>query len=123
MTLEQTLRQIKRAYFWRERLIVFFLTSSLFLGLINWFYLFFSLKKKTAILPLHLSLLFGVDRIGPKNFVFELPAIGLAIFVLNFILAYIFYERGEKYVSHLFLGASCFFQVVLLIGIILILKL
>lgn len=123
MTIERTLRQIQRAYFWRHRLIVFFLISGLILNLVNWFYIFLSLKKKVAILPLHSSLLFGVDQIGYKAFLFELSGIGLVILILNFIFAYFFYERREGYASQLLLIASCFFQIILLVGAILILKL
>ncbi len=123
MTLEQTLRQIKRVRFWRERGIIFLLTSSLFLNLVNWLYLLFSLKGRAKIIPLHSGLLFGIDRIGSKFFLFKIPSIGLCIFVLNFILAFFFYEKGKVVAAQIFLASLFFLQIILLLSTILTINL
>lgn len=123
MTLEQTLRQIKRTYFWRERGVIFFLIAVIMLNLINWLWVIFSLKEKTKVIPLHSSFLFGVDRIGSKVSLFEIPAVGFFILALNFVLAFLFYERGKKLATQLLLVSSLLLQIILLLSAILIVKL
>jgi len=123
MTLEQSLRQIKRVHFWRERWLLFFLMIGFLFNLINWFYVLLSLREKGDIIPLHSSWLFGVDEIGPKIFLLRSPLVALAIFILNFVLAFLAYEKGKKFISQLLLVSSFLFQVLFLFGAIFMVKL
>lgn len=73
---------------------------------------------KTAV-PLHYNIHVGVDTIGPWWQIYTVPAIGLAILLVNLILARYMWTR-DPMLSHVAVTASLVLQVVMLAAMIFI---
>lgn len=59
------------------------------------------IAETQEFIPLHYNIYFGVDRFGHFYQVFVLPAIGLALFIINTIFQAVFYHR-EHVLSYFF---------------------
>jgi hypothetical protein len=46
-----------------------------------------------VFIPLHYNIYFGIDRFGPWNYIFILPAIGFLLLIVNVIFESIFVRR------------------------------
>lgn len=80
--------------------------------------LFPDIQDKVAI-PLHYNIHFGVDLFGTWQRIFMVPIVGSVIFLVNYIIAILFW-RKEKVLSY-FLGATVLFSEILaLVAIIFI---
>lgn len=94
---------------------VFFVAFTFFLliwGEVIW--ALFSIKDVT-FLSLHYSIYLGVDWLGGPGHLFVFPGIATLIFVLNYILANIFYEK-KKILSYFLIGFCAVLQLFLLIA-------
>lgn len=96
--------------FFKNSLIQWITIVTLFLALCNWAGLIIFIHPVDLPIVLHYNVFFGVDLIGDWRQVFLLPAMGDIFFIINFVLAYIFYDRKERIASYLFLLASLFVQ-------------
>lgn len=73
-----------RLYF----LFAFFLDIALFLSA------YFIYKKNSGeLLILHYNIDFGIDLVGDPSKIFLLPAVGLTVLIINFILVSFFYRK------------------------------
>ncbi|HPN96577.1 MAG TPA: hypothetical protein PLK35_02310 [Candidatus Moranbacteria bacterium] len=89
---------------------------SLLADLINWAVLVIFLRTSTSNIILHYNVYFGVDMIGNWKQTLLLPAIGLVIFAINFLLSRYFYFNKEKVASYILLAATFMAQTSLLIA-------
>ncbi|MFH1711990.1 MAG: hypothetical protein ABH846_02010 [Patescibacteria group bacterium] len=80
--------------------------------------LFPGLQDQVAI-PLHYNVHFGIDMFGAWWQIFLFPIIGLAIYIINLILA-LFMWRKEKVLSHFFAVVSVVTSFITLISTVLI---
>ncbi|MCX6795755.1 MAG: hypothetical protein NT165_03480, partial [Candidatus Falkowbacteria bacterium] len=77
-----------------------FLTVSLFLGS---FEIFRNFKDETLVL--HYNIDFGVDWIGTRDLVFWLAGIGVALFLLDFLILLLISKRSDyKFLSFFIFG-------------------
>ncbi len=108
-------REFLRRVFLRDRAISLPLSVAVLLQLITWGLLLWRglpLRGATAI-PLHYSIYFGIDLVGPWYGLYYLPAIGLAAFVVNTVLLVAGYER-HRMSSYLLAGGTAFFSLTML---------
>jgi len=120
MSLEETIQQIRRSKFWRDKKIAGLLYSSVFLNLFGWIYICIKFSRTAEEIPLHYNTLFGVDSVGQWYKLLTIPLIGLGILGINSILAFYFYLRGKTNLTNLLLGVLLAVQIILLISILLI---
>jgi len=73
---------------------------------------------QTAV-PLHYNIHFGVDTIGEWWRVFTVPAVGLAIALINGVSARRLWKR-EKMLAYLAVGATLFLEVFLSVAMVFI---
>ena len=120
MSIEETIQQIRRSKFWRDKKIAGLLYPSVCLNFANLIYICFKFFRITNEIPLHYSTLFGVDSVGQWYKLLTIPLIGLGILGINSVLAFYFYLRGKTNLTNLLLGALLAVQIILLISILLI---
>ena len=66
---------------------------------------------------LHYNVYFGVDVIGAWWQAYFLPAIGMGILGVNFVLGMLFYKQKERVVAHVLILASLVVQIAVAIAI------
>lgn len=127
-SLKLAFKEILSTPFWRRQArldsarqgVLVLVLLNLTFNAILWFsvaFIYFAKIKSTSILlPLHFSILGGVDRLGRWYELFSFPGLGLFIFLLNSILAFLIYKK-EKIISILVLAFSLIFQVLILIAL------
>ncbi len=109
-------KRIKANEFFRSGIILWFLASNLFINIAIWILLLIFVRPIDSGIILHYNVYFGVDNIGKWSQAFIMPSIGLALFILNLILARFFYFNKEQTASYSLLLASLMVQVCLLVG-------
>jgi hypothetical protein len=85
-------------------------------NIITWLFIYFKIKPASEVIPLHYNIFYGADFAGKAYFIYFMPAIGLAILLVN----YFFYkksEKFEKFAGQLLLAVSLFVQLMVLIAI------
>ena len=89
--------------YFRQKDNLIFVILCLLLNLASWFWLFFQIHPQAEPIFLHYNILFGVDYVGEWWRIIFLPLSGLAIFLINTTLSWVFY--GEDRFSAQFLHA------------------
>ncbi len=123
MTFEQTLQQLQKSKFWRDKKVLALFGLSLVLNIFLWIYIFFSFIGSQGQTSLHYSILFGVDSIGWWHKLLQLPLAGLLILIINGVLAFYFYLQRRKSLINFLLGSLLAVQIILLISVSLIINL
>ena len=98
-----------------KKLSLFWL--ALLVNIITWLFIFYKIKPTAEVIPLHYNIFFGASFIGKAYFLYFLPAIGLAIIIVNFL----FYRKSlafEKFAGEILLAVSLFVQIMILIAVI-----
>ena len=108
--------------FWQDLLNRIFLEIGFILNLCFWVFLLWNLEPTTELIPLHYNIYLGIDLIKPWWHVYQLPLIGLIIFLTNFILAFIIFKHN-RLLAYFLLLASLVIQCVLFWAGILIVNL
>lgn len=101
--------------FFRSRFLLANFLFSLLVNLMAWALIYWRIRPSAEPIPLHYNIYFGLDLIGPWQQAFIIPAVGLAIFLLNFVLAWWLHQH-EKALGHLLMGMTSVLQIFLLIG-------
>lgn len=89
------------------------LIASLLINFFIWVLLFIALKQNSAPIILHYSAYLGADLIGLWQDTFSLPATGLVIIGLNYLLSWYLLEKRWQY---FLVSASLIAQIFLLIA-------
>ncbi len=87
-------------FFLRKSTIIYLSLGFLF-NLCTWFLaivLVRSLSDNLAIT--HYNIIFGIDRIGAASELYKIPVSGLAIMVINFLLAALLVRKNESMPGH-----------------------
>ena len=106
--------------FFKNRFVLINLFLALFLNILLWYLLFKGTPQERDLVPLHYSIYFGIDLIGPWYKIFILPILGAVFFLINSILGFLFYHL-EKILSYFLVTASVLIQVFLIINGLLLL--
>lgn len=101
-----------RSIFWLNFL-------SIAINFIVWIFIIRRLLSQEELIPLHYNVYFGVDFIGQKKWLLNLPLIGLFILLVNFFLSWLIYKR-EKLVSYILAASGLVTQLILAAAAVLI---
>ena len=123
MTFEQTLQQVQKKKFWRDKKMLSLILIALILNLFTWIYLFFIFWGKTEPVLLHTNILFNTDLIGSWTRLLIYPILSLGILLINLILIFQFYLLRQKKLVSLLASALLFVQILCLFSILLIVNL
>ena len=99
-------RFIRKNLFFSNRVIWFNLAVSVILNLAMWIGLYFQIAPRVEPVALRYTIYFGIDLIGPWWQVFLFPAMGLAIIIINLLLAYFVFLKVKILSYILILTAS-----------------
>ncbi len=113
--VEPKIQREKFRFFFRDKITKTSLFFSLFLNIIIWIFLVSQVKSFSELIPLHYNIYFGIDLLGPWYQVFILPLLGLAILIVNNLLAKIFLAE-KRILSYFLVVASSLIQFLLLIA-------
>lgn len=105
--------------FLRDRFNLFSFLLAFLLNILCWTLPYFQIKPQVEPIILHYNIYFGVDLIGSWYRIFYLPAIALALLLVNLILGAII-NKKDKVICRIFLGSGVAIQVLALIGIYLL---
>ena len=109
--------------FFQDHLVLPCILVHLGLNLINWAILGFGLKGfHDYSVPLHYTILGGVDVLGEWYRLLTIPLTGLIILIVNVTLGFFAYKR-ERLLSYFFVGIGLLAQVLILVVSIAFLKL
>ncbi len=119
MTFEQTLQQVQKKKFWRDKKMLSLILIALILNLFTWIYLFFIFWGKTEPVLLHANILFNTDLIGSWTRLLIYPILSLGILLINLILIFQFYLLRQEKLVNLLASALLFVQIICLFSILL----
>lgn len=120
---ELTKAFLKRVYL-RDRVVLIALIVAFGIQIVNWILL---LSRGLAFwgapsVPLHYTIYFGIDLVGPGYGIFFGPAFGLLILILNGVVISITYE-WHRLLAYVFSVGTVFIELLLLVASIFILLL
>lgn len=84
---------------------------SLLINLIVFGVLYFSIGTSGQSIILHYNVYFGVDLVGGWQEIYVMPFIGFLFILVNFLLAYYFYFKRERIISHILMLTALMIQV------------
>lgn len=105
----------KNEYF-TNKINIWLIVLTIIANTVNWGAILFFIRPTDHDIILHYNVYFGVDATGNWKSVFMLPAIGLALFVINFFLSIHLYSNKERVASYILLSAAFMAQLSLLIA-------
>lgn len=97
------------------------LSGILGINLAQWVYTYIKIQPQTDLIPLHYTIAFGIDRIGPWTSAFFLPVSGSAILVANLVVSTSIVERQQASATLLLLITG-FIELTLLAAALLIFR-
>lgn len=95
---------------------------SVVLQMLMWSYLAFNFQSYSSSAFLHYTVGIGVDLVGNREQLFEIPGIGFVLFFINTIVAFLFFERSRQ-LSFFFVGLTNLLHALLVITILLVVSL
>lgn len=99
----------------KDKLILVSLLGSLILNIVLWVILISKFGYSQDPLPLHFNVVYGIDFVGTVSQVHQLPASGLVIFFVNWLLSRAIYPTVKLYSYFLTIG-TVVIQAILLAG-------
>ena len=81
----------------------------------------YKIRPGSESLPLHYNVLVGVDLLGPGSSLYRIPAIGVVVVVINFLLSK-FVKSPSNLLSYLAAFVSFVVGLVLLFGVLFLLR-
>jgi len=107
---------------WSNLTNVWFLWSAcLIFNIITFLFIFFKIHPGRATLALHYNVLVGVEWYGKGYNLYFIPAVGLAISAVNFVL-FKALRDNTKFLSALTIFASLCAQIILLVAALFLAK-
>lgn len=87
-----------------------------------WWNLVANIRPEVGQIFLHYNIIFGVDLVGDWWQIFYLPAVGIFVLLLNYLLSAVFYSF-DKFLARLLAIWTLFFHLFLLASIIFLVQL
>lgn len=109
----------KQAGFLRDRLVLVSIVVTLITNILLWLLTIGKFSFSEELLPLHFSVVYGIDFVGSSKQIYELPAAALLILAINFGLAKIIYQEARLF-SYFLSVAAALTQIVFLVAVILL---
>lgn len=92
----KVIKEIGKIPFWHEKILVIFFLVSVLLNIFLWLFVYFYYQIAKEITVIHYSVVSGIDWIDKKIYLLRMPAAGFLIFLINFVLTSIFYNKNRK---------------------------
>lgn len=105
---------MENSYF-RDRLIFVSFSVGIALNIILWAVLMSKFGYSSQSVPLHFNVVYGVDFVRDSRMVYQIPAAGLAVFLVNIFLGRLAY-RQELFFAYVLVIGQAAVQAILLIG-------
>lgn len=105
--------------YYNDKVIKINLFLSLFVNVGLWLLVIWQTKNLGELISLHYNIYFGIDLLGFWYQIYLLPGLGLLFFLINFVLAGLFYSK-EKIISYFLIGGSTFSQIIFFLATIFI---
>lgn len=87
--------------FLKNNLLVTLFGASFLLSILNFVTLFYFIRKLNTLVILHYNVYLGVDATGNSNQIFLIPAVGFFFALVNLFLAFYFFYKKERMLSHI----------------------
>jgi len=100
----------KKKIFWPQNIL---LLINILLLLLFWLWMFFKIKNRQDLIPLHYNIYYGIDWFGPSYYLYLYPLLATIWFLINIIFSFFWSKQNKNF---LFL----FFILTLLLNIFLI---
>jgi len=109
--------QIKfsKSDFFRDQLILVSVLFAILTNIVLWIVLLSKFRFDSDPIPLHFSIIYGIDFVGPGTRIYEISAAGLVIWFVNLILAKVVYKK-EKLFSYFLTFSSFLVQILIFIA-------
>ena len=104
-----------RGRYIRDRSVGLNLFFSLTLNFALWIGILLQYRTAQAVVPLHYTIYFGVDRLGPWSDRLFLPAFGLLVILINAAVGYRVYSR-QRMLGYILLWGCTGIQLILLVA-------
>lgn len=120
----QLIENLKNSPARKNKIILISSIAALIVNLVIWALLIFKFRAvalanpEELTLPLHYNIYWGIDLFGRWYQGFILPVIGLAVLIVNFVLAIFLYSQ-KSLASYFFIISAVFVQGFLLVSTIL----
>ena len=105
----------KTISFFQDRLIFVSLIFAAIFNIILWLMLAGKFGWSGERVPLHFNVVYGIDYLGNARQVYQIPLAGLALIIINVVLAMRIYSR-EKIFSYFLVFGSGVLQLILIIS-------
>lgn len=123
MTFEQTLQQIQKKKFWKNKKMLSLILLALILNLFVWIYLLVIFWGSAESVLLHTDILFNANLIGSWVRLLIYPILSLGILLINLILIFHFYLLRQEKIVNLLASILLFVQIICLYSVLLIVNL
>jgi hypothetical protein len=114
--LAQRIKLFFKKDFFKNEINLWLSLFGLLANAVNWMIIAIFIRKVDAGLIFHYNVYFGVDAFGKWKEFFVFPSAGAIVFVFNFFLAFLSYQKKERIAGYVLLLAGVMFQVGLLIA-------
>ena len=101
--------------FFQDRLVLISLVGGLLLNIILWIILISKFGLASEPMPLHFNVVYGIDLVGQSRRVYQLPAAGLGIFLINLFLGRSIYQVIKLF-AYFLIFTSLAIQILLFIA-------
>lgn len=105
-----------RKFFYDDRIVLVFLILAILVNIVSWAFVGFKIGGSADLRATSYSVYFGAT-FGPPQLLFEIPAMGSFMVVVNTLIAYFLHKRNRGY-AEILIGATAFLQVLTLIPLI-----
>jgi len=123
MTIEQTLQQVQKKKFWKDKKMLSLILLALILNLFVWIYLLVTFWGRAEPVLLHTDILFNANLIGSWVRLLVYPILSLGILLINLILLFYFYLLRQEKIVNLLASALLFVQIICLFSVLLVVNL
>ncbi len=106
----------------KDKTILVPMVGSVLLMAAMWWYVVSRISPTNDAIFLHYNTIFGIDLVGEWWKIFFAPVIGVGVFLVNYFLSFAFYATN-KLPSRFFSFFTLFFEALLLVGVVLIVRL
>lgn len=106
----------------KNRLILISSSCALFVNIVLWIVLLRKFGLSGFSIPLHFNVVSGIDYVGSSRKTYDLPALGLALLLINLFIINLLHERSPLWTYFLAIS-SVVVQALLAVSVILLLSL
>jgi hypothetical protein len=102
-----------RRFLLTDRVTLIFILLAVIENLISWAFILWKVHLNADWRTTWYSV-YGTSNFGPPQTLFEIPAVGSLVFVVNTAISYFLHKRSQGY-ARILLGATAFLEILVLI--------